>query len=273
MTQKPKTPVFPTAMTEAVADVLAQTEFPGLSTNKLEGLLPGAKLSELDPGPNKRTRLLTTLNNAQIHRGSGATLAAFINAAMSPVRHEREPQRWEQLRAELNAKLVFFGYRINERGQLAPGARARTLGEAAQLSGELLSELRRRGCHDALLTYCSEELLRQSLFHAISEAAKSIPDRLRRHTGLGSDGENLYTTVLGAKQGRPLVCINAFETDSEQAEHRGFKNLLTGIHGHYRNPRAHNTRLGSPEAKQDFHDAFGLFSYVHRRLDDASVAA
>ncbi len=66
---------------------------------------------------------------------------------------------------------------------------------------------------------------------------------------------------------------NTFETDSEQAEHRGFKNLLTGIHGHYRNPRAHNTRLGSQEAKQDFHDAFGLFSYVHRRLDDASVAA
>ncbi len=91
MTQKPKTPVFPTAMTEAVADVLAQTEFPGLSTSKLEGLLPGAKLSELDPGPNKRTRLLTTLNNAQIHRGSGATLAGADPATTSPTLNSEEP--------------------------------------------------------------------------------------------------------------------------------------------------------------------------------------
>ncbi|MFS0483470.1 TIGR02391 family protein [Corynebacterium striatum] len=41
------------------------------------------------------------------------------------------------------------------------------------------------------------------------------------------------------------------------------------MHGHYRNPRAHKTRLGSEEGKHDFLDAFSLFSYVHRRLDSA----
>jgi uncharacterized protein (TIGR02391 family) len=271
MTDEPRTPVFPTPLTEAVAEVLGQTEYPGLSTSKLEALLPAAKLTELDPGPNKRTRLLTTLNNAQLRRGSGATLAAFINAAMSPVRYERDPMRWEQLRGELNAKLVFFGYRVNDRGEMVRGAQASTLHEAARLAGELMTDLRRRGCHDVLLTYCSEELLRPSVFHAVSEAAKSIPDRLRRHTGLGLDGEELYTRVFGTKDGDPRVRINALRTESEKSEHRGFKNLLTGIHGHYRNPRAHDTRLGSQEGRQDFLDAFALFSYVHRRLDDAGV--
>lgn len=62
------------------------------------------------------------------------------------------------------------------------------------------------------------------------------------------------------------------QAESERSEHRGFKNLLTGIHGHYRNPRAHTTRRGSDEGKQDFFEAFALFSYVHRRLDRAGVA-
>ena len=110
-----------------------------------------------------------------------------------------------------------------------------------------------------------------SPFHALQEAAKSIPERLRRQTNLGSDGEDLYTSVFGSKPSAPLVQINKLSTDSEQSEHRGFKNLLTGIHGHYRNLRAHSTRLGSVEDKQDFLDTFALFSYVHRRLDAARV--
>lgn len=39
-------------------------------------------------------------------------------------------------------------------------------------------------------------------------------------------------------------------------QHKGFKNLLLGIHGHYRNPRAHATRLGASEDIADFYDAF-----------------
>lgn len=113
--------------------------------------------------------------------------------------------------------------------------------------------------------------MRKSLFHAVSEASKSIPDRIRRHTGLGEDGEDLYGRVFGTKTVAPLITITAMNNDSEASEHRGFKNLLTGIHGHYRNPRAHATRLGSTEGRHDFYDAFALFSYVHRRLDQAGV--
>jgi uncharacterized protein (TIGR02391 family) len=59
--------------------------------------------------------------------------------------------------------------------------------------------------------------------------------------------------------------------ESEKSDHRGLKNLLTGIHGRDRNPRAHSTRKGSAEDKQDFYEAFAVFSYVHRRLDRANV--
>lgn len=271
MAEEARTPVFDVQFTEAICGVLAQTERPGLSTSELESALRPTKLSELEEGPNKRTRLLHTLHNAQVRRGSGNTLVAFVNSAMNPSRYVRDHARFEALRDELNEVMALYGLRANEQGKLARGPQASTLSEAAQLAGELFAELRRRNCHAALLAYCDEELVRKSLFHAISEAAKSIPDRLRRHTGLGIDGEELYGAVFGSKTQPSLVAINAMSTASEESEHRGFKNLLTGIHGHYRNPRAHSSRRYSVESRDDFFDAFALFSYVHRRLDGAGV--
>lgn len=271
MSEKEPLAPFPTAMTRAVSEVLAQTDSPGLTSRELEELLPAVKLHELEPGPNKRDRLTATLNNAQIRRGKGDTLVVYLNAAMEPARYSRDPGRMDLLRDALNEVLALYGYRITEQGKFARGAVARTLDEAAEVAGALQAQLRRRGCHPKVLSYCREELLRRSLFHAISEAAKSIPDRLRLYSGSGLDGADLYAELLGAKQGPPKLAINAFRTDSEKSEHRGFVDLLKGIHGHYRNPRAHSARLGSSEDQQDLLDAFSLFSYVHRRLDDAGV--
>ena len=104
-----------------------------------------------------------------------------------------------------------------------------------------------------------------------AEMKEVLPDRRRRHTGSGKDGADLYAEAFGTSAGAPAVPINAFGTESEKSEHKGFLTMLTGIHAHYRNPRAHSTRLGSEEDRQDFFDAFALFSYVHRRLDAAGV--
>lgn len=262
--------MFDPQLTEAVCNVLAATEYPALSGSELVSALRQARL-ELADGPNKRTRLLFTLHNAQVNQKAGNVLVAFVNAAMHPSRYVDNHSRFIQLRGQLNEVLALFGYRVNDKGEFARGAKASTLNEAAKLSGEIVSELRRRDCHTALLTYCDEELLRKSLFHAIEEAAKSIPDRLRRHTNLGTDGEELYTTIFGGRTNQPLVLITPFGTESEKSGHRGFKTLLTGIHSHYRNPRAHSTRKGSTEDKQDLYEAFALFSYVHRQLDRANV--
>ena len=263
--------MFDVLFTEALCAVLAHTDYPGLTTGELESALRPVRLDELEPGPNKRTRLLHTLHNAQVRRGSGRTLVGFVHAAMNPMRYVRDHDRFELLRSQLNEVLTLEGLRLGDTGKLARAPRASTLSEAARMSGELFAELRRRHCHDALLAYCDEELVRKSLFHAISEAAKSIPDRLRRHTGLGDDGEELYGAVFGSKTAAPRVTITAMSNASEVSEHRGFKNLLTGIHGHYRNPRAHASRRSAQESRDDFYDAFALFSYVHRRLDDAGV--
>lgn len=54
MTQEAPLAPFPTAMTGAVAEVLAQTDYPGLTGRELEPLLAAVNLSAFEPGSNKR---------------------------------------------------------------------------------------------------------------------------------------------------------------------------------------------------------------------------
>ncbi len=43
-------------------------------------------------------------------------------------------------------------------------------------------------------------------------------------TGLTADGAELVDQCFGARAGTPLVRINAYGTDSQTSEHRGFVN-------------------------------------------------
>lgn len=225
------------------------------------------RVQEREPGSNKRESLYITLYNVQVRQQAGNVVGGFIAKAMSPSKYAAQPARFTDLRDQLNEFLVYYGYSVNDAGKLMAGTKASTISEGAARAGRLQTELMRRGCHAELLRYCDEELINRSLFHAMSEASKSIPARVRGITGLAGDGAPLFDGVLGTNREHPLWSINAHRSDSEISEHRGFKNLLVGIHGHFRNPRAHSSRIAQDEDLVDFYDAFSLFSYVHRRLD------
>jgi uncharacterized protein (TIGR02391 family) len=259
---------FPAAMVKGVCDVLAKTEYPGLTNSEMDSLLRMVCVDRREPAGNKRESLCLTLLNVQARQGAGNVVEDFIASAMSLGRYAADPERFAKLRGELNEFLVYSGYSISESGNLVKGTKASTMSEGAALAGRLETELRRRGCHSELLRYCDEELVTRSLFHAMSEASKSIPTRVRSITGLAGDGAALYDEVFGTNRERPTWSINDYQTDSEISEHRGFKNLLVGIHGHFRNPRAHTSRILTEENPIDFYDALSLFSYVHRRLDE-----
>lgn len=110
--------------------VLAATEYMELSGSELVSALRPAR-SELEDGPNKHTRLLFTLHNAQANQKAGNGLVVFVNAAMHPSRFVDDHSRFTQLQGQLNEVLALFGYRVKDKGQLATGARASTLGVAA----------------------------------------------------------------------------------------------------------------------------------------------
>lgn len=268
-----KLQLYDTELVRAIAYVLAQTDWPGLSGRQIDYLLQMVKADKREAGLNKREGLHIALHNTQVRQHAGNAVVAFVNGAMSPARYVSDARQFEELRTQLNEVMILYKYRVTEEGKFATARRgATTLTEAAQLAGRLQTELRRRGTHEQLFHYCNEELLSRSLFHAMSEASKSIPNRVRELTGALSDGQILFTGAFVATGGDvPKLTINDWRTESEQSEQRGFVNLLIGIHGHYRNPRAHSSRVKSSENEHDFLDAFCLFSYVHRRIDSAST--
>lgn len=96
--------------------------------------------------------------------------------------------------------------------------------------------MQRRGVHAEVFAYCEVELLRQSIFHAIFEATKSLASRIRRMTGSALDGSELVDACFARSD--PVVRIHAHMSKTDVSEHSGFANLLRGIFGTFRNPAA-----------------------------------
>jgi hypothetical protein len=127
---------------------------------------------------------------------------------MKPARYINEPERFTALRDGLNEALAFNGMRVNEKGQVAKGAVAKTLSEAAELAGRLRTELARRQVHAEVIKYCNEELIKKSIFHAMFEACKGLAERIRTMTGLTLDGAELIDAAFSTSTGNPPLKVN-----------------------------------------------------------------
>lgn len=270
MAPVPQPPWSP-AVIESVAAVLGATDPPGMTGPQIGQLLAQTKISDLYPTLTKYKRLAAALQNRQAQDGHSNRLVTFVTWAMDPARYVRNPAAFEALRQDLNEVLSLVGLKVTERGQLATAPQARTLDEVAALAGRLHGELSRRGVHPQVTYYCREELLRRSTFHAVFEATKGLAERLRQMTGMTVDGDELVTACFASKSGTPVVRINTYSTKSETSEHNGFANLLRGVFGTFRNPTAHAPRTAWVVSEADALDLFSTLSYLHRRLDSATV--
>lgn len=267
-------PMWQSAAVESVCAVLASTDPPGLSGSEITTLLSVSGVPDVDPNAsNKRKRLWAALMTQQQRNQAANCIIRFITEAMAPGRYVQDRARFEALKDAINEPLALLGLRVNEAGKLARGARASNLDEVARLAGRLQGELRRRGVHPQVIKYCEEEILRQSVFHAVFEATKGLAERLREMSGSTLDGADLVDHCFSTRRPPPLVRINGFTTESEISEHKGFANLLKGVFGTFRNPPAHTPRAtaGWRIPEPDALDLFSTLSFMHRRLDAANV--
>ena len=269
----PDTSPWPTAVVQEIAETMGSTESPGLANREIEQLLAAAGIPDVLDAPNKRSRVATALLQQQQRDGASTAISRFLTEAMTPARYLRARDRFEQLRKALAEPLSLVGLEITAQGCLGPTTEtATTLDDVARIAGRLRYELNRRGVHPEVIRYCDEELIRQSLYHAIFEATKGVSERLRRMSGLPGDNAALVDACFGAGGG-PRIRINAYETESDWSEQKGFANLVKGIFGTFRNPAAHTTRasrLWNP-TEADTLDLFSTLSFVHRCLDQARV--
>ncbi len=252
-----------------VADVLGHTKS-GLTGPEIGRLLSTIGAPDPYPKMTKRHRLHAALAQRQARDQASNCIIAFIVRAMSPVDYRDKPQLFSWRQDALNEVLVFIGLRVNDQGRVAKGAQASTLSEAARHANVLRTELRRRDTHQAVLDYCTEELLSKDAFHASLEATKGLAQRLRDLTGERGDGARLVDATLPlGKSGRPVLAINSLTTDTERDGQTGLANLVKGLFGLYRNPVAHDPRLHRQVTDDDLLELFTTLSMVHRRLDRA----
>lgn len=265
-------PPFSAAIIEGVARVLGDTST-GLTGSQIRQRLREVGIRDVDPTNTKWKRLHNALGAHQNRHQTGRCVVGFISAAMKPVRFVDEPSRFRHLQDRLDKVLVHAGLRVNDKGQVArlKAGAATTLDEAAALTGRIRTELRRPSTHPEVVRYCTDELLAKNNFHAVLEATKSVPDRLREMTGVDGDGAKVVQeTLLPAD--RPRVAINAGITQSDRSEQAGFANVALGLVGLYRNPTAHDPKIRRTVSDDELLEALTTLSMVHRRLDEAAVS-
>ena len=263
---------FSASSVEKISKIIGDTHY-GLSGSEIGILLAASTIRDVDgPQQTKWRRIGNALHARQTTDRCGNAVIRFITETMRPIRYHDSPDQFHQLRNRLNEVLIFDGLRVNEDGRVAKatGGPAKTLQEAQQRAGTVISELKRRKAHATTLEYCTAEIFAKDNFHAVLEATKSIAERLRSMTSLTSDGAQLADDTLLPKNS-PLVAINGLATETELSEQSGFANVVKGIMGMYRNPTAHIPRLLRTVTDEELYEAFATISMIHRRLDMAIV--
>ena len=138
-------------------------------------------------------------------------------------------------------------------------------------SNRLKDQLLRRSVQIGILKYCTPEILAQNYFHTVFEPVKSIASRIRKETGLISDGAELIDQAFSFKKpSMPRIAINDLDTESLEGEQRGLANLVKGLFGYVRNPLAHNARLDWALSEIDAVDMLTMVSMIHRKVDSSS---
>lgn len=256
------------SLSETTLDVLCRT-LSGAATHKEIGFLLSQCGIEERGGTPKWERMLLALTHRQQKDRCGNNAFSFLSTILHPSRFGGKHEEFEGYRANVNYQLAFYGLAMDEKGQFQRVAVASTISEATQRANELRSELTHRSVHADVLRFCKAELLQDNYFHCVLEATKSVAQKIRDKTGLEGDGASIVDQAFSVKT--PLLALNTLRSESEQSEQKGFANLLRGVFGTFRNVLAHAPKINWAVNRIDAMDALTILSYIHRRLDEATV--
>ncbi len=115
---------------------------------------------------------------------------------------------------------------VGEDGKVRWVQRVTGLDDVLRRASRLHAALVSRGVHADVLEFCKVELLQENYFHAVFEAMKSIAAKIRRTSGLTTDGAELVNQAFAlGKDCTPILAINSLKTETDRSEQRGFANL------------------------------------------------
>ena len=258
-------PDVPQPILEGVCKILADTK-EGITGSEIGLYLSQLRAKDIAPDATKWKRLYSALAEVCNSTNSVDKIFEFIQLALAPSRYLSNQDFFEYRVRCLNEQLGFVGIQFLLNGQFDYVKKAETISEAKQRVDSLKAKLENQNAHRLIFQYCKEELLANNYFHAVFESMKGLEKRIQQLSGSDKCGRNLIENVFSKN---PILIINNFINRSEQDEQEGFKNILCGLMGMFRNPEAHELKVEWPINEQDSLEIFGMISYCHRRLDKA----
>ncbi len=252
---------------ESICRAIADTSS-GLTGSEIGHILQQSRIPDVSPTMTKWKRLFNALVTEQNKQNYGNHVVSFLHHSMNPAKHANNNDWYESKRKEINLVLAFHGLNLGEDGKIRNVKIASTITEAEHRADDLRNKLKDRRVHSDVLKFCRAELLTDNYFHAVLEASKSIASKIRKLTGLGSDGANLVQEAFSlGKNNLPMLAINSLRNETEIGEQKGFVNLLIGLFGTFRNPTAHAEKIYWEMEIEDALDILSIISLVHRKLD------
>ena len=256
---------FPPTVLEEIAKILGDT-YNGLTGSQIQHLLSQAQIIDTDPQIKKWKRIYNAFANSQNNNNCSNGILNFIKLSLDPVKYVSRKNEFEEMRSSINQRLGFVGYQLNENGCFSDVIQTNTISEVQQRALNLKTKLENRNIHSAIFKYCKAELLDNNYFHAVFEANKGLFHTIRELSSSDQDGYNLIEFVFSKN---PILIINNYTSKSEINEHVGFKNILQGLCGMFRNTEAHETKINWIVTEQDALEILSMISYCYRRLDNS----
>lgn len=256
---------FTQPVLKVISKILGET-YEGLTGSEIQYLLMQSKITDIEPDLTKWKRLYSAFANYQNIQQCSNNILSFISLALAPAKYVDNPESFSEKRNQINQQLSFIGYQFNENGKYSEIKQANTISEAQIKADNLKTKMKQRKSHSEIFKYCKAELLANNYFHSVFEANKGLFQRIRDLSLHNEDGNRLIEYVFS---NNPILIINNYQSKSEQDEHKGFCNILKGLCGMFRNPKAHEPKISWEILEQDALEILSMISYCHRRLDNA----
>lgn len=191
-----------------------------------------------------------------------------IEYVTQPEKYMTNPTAWRELLTSLNIHLIYYGFKVSDSGKIVKTKAATSFSDAQKRSKSLNDKFNELNLHPSILKYANSELLHENYFHAILEASKGLLDRIRKLSGLETDGNTLVNQCFNKKKPIILIQGNYLKNLNEQGSYDGLKSLLNSIVFLYRNPRAHEPKLYDETSMDDAITAFVMISLANKKLDN-----
>lgn len=242
---------------------------------EIHSLLMAAKIDDVNPGINRRKRLFNALVAQQEHDGSSENVVKFINTVTQHMKSSRSKPYFEVFREELNSALAFWGYSVNEKGEIA----AVDVNKMTQKAMDITERVKtfryimtRRNLHPDILPACDREFLTEENYYpVVRKGVRIMADKLTAKAGLPSVGPEIADQAFSmAWQGWPILALNDLKTQQEITQQYAIMHLMRGVLLMFYDERTRQERPGWVMAQQEALELLGIVSYCCAKIDAAT---